>query len=153
MDDAEGWASDVEGGNNCLFRVGFLFTFTDENIDQLRLKVRDFHSLAGEKRIAVCSCYSVHPEAYLEAAPGVRHVNLEKGPIHSATVKKHIMDIFSLACIFNHTDTDFSHEDGIIAGRNMHTGLPFTLNIFAGGQNGYGTVSYTHLTLPTKLEV
>lgn len=141
MDDAEGWASDVEGGNNCLFRVGFLFTFTDENIDQLRLKVRDFHSLAGEKRIAVCSCYSVHPEAYLEAAPGVRHVNLEKGPIHSATVKKHIMDIFSLACIFNHTDTDFSHEDGIIAGRNMHTGLPFTLNIFAGGQNGYGMVA------------
>ena len=138
MKDAEGWASDVEQGDNRLFETTFMFTLVDKDLDKLRLKVRDLHSKASEKGISLCGCYCVHPEAFLSTAPGVRMVNLEKGPIHSTTAKSHILDIYSLACMFNHTRSDFSHKNGIIAGRNMHTGKPVTFDIYDERNNGYG---------------
>lgn len=140
MNDAESWARDIEQGENHLYEVTFLFEIWDTDLEKLRLRVNDFHARASEKGIGICACYSVHPEAFLSMAPLNQIFVPKSGPIRSTTAKKWIMDKYSLACIYNHTSADFSHKGGIIAGRNMHTGQPFTFDIYDPSHNGYGLI-------------
>jgi hypothetical protein len=140
MSDAESWAAEIEKGANRLYEVVFLFAIMDTDLERLRIRVNDFHSIAGESGISICACYSCHPEAFLSTAPTNKIFRPCIGAVRGSVAKKHIMDKYSLACIFNHTHSDFSHKNGIIAGRNMHTGQPFRFDIYDPANNGYGLV-------------
>ena len=143
MQTAEQWSIEVESGDNTLFEVVFLFNLRAKTLDELKMKVSDFHSKAKEVGIDLCACYAGHPEAYLSGLPLNRLFRVQggegaKGIVSTTTAKKQIMDKKSLACIFNHTRNDFSHSNGIIAGRNMHTGQPFCLDVYNKSACGYG---------------
>ena len=138
MKDTEAWAADIEQGENKLYDVTFLFSMTDTDMDKLRIRVNDFHSRAAEKGIGICACYGCHPEAFLSTAPSNYLFKPVWGPVHTNTAKKLVMDKYSLACIFNHTRSNFSHRNGIIAGRNMHTGQPVLFDIYDAANDGYG---------------
>lgn len=138
--DAEGWARDIDSGDNALYEVSFLFTVISGDLDKLKMKVNDLHGKAKEKGIDLLSCYACQPEACVSALPLNRTFKPGIGPVTEDVVKKHIMDRYSLATIFNHTTSEFSHEDGIIAGRNMHSGQPFVFDIYSPSHNGYGIV-------------
>ncbi len=140
LHDAEGWARDIDSGDNALYEVSFLFTVIANDLDRLKMKVNDLHGKAKEKGIDILSCYACQPEACVSALPLNRTFKPGIGPVTEDVVKKHIMDRYSLATIFNHTRSDFSHEDGIIAGRNMHSGQPFIFDIYNPSHNGYGIV-------------
>lgn len=140
MRDTEGWASDIEDGENRFFKVTFLYTIMDKDIDKLRIKARDLHSKALEKGILLCACHSVHPEAFLATAPCVEIPKLKKGLVQTTTAKSHNMDIYSLACIFNHTRSDFSHNMGVVIGHHMGSGQAFVMDPFAPSNNGYGVI-------------
>lgn len=140
LHDAEGWARDIDNGDNALYEVSFLFTVVSDDLNKLKLKVNDLHGKAKEKGIDLLSCYACQPEACVSALPLNRMFKPGIGPVTEDVVKKHIMDRYSLATIFNHTRSDFSHEDGIIAGRNMHSGQPFVFDIYNPSHNGYGIV-------------
>lgn len=144
MNTAESWSIEIESGDNSLYEVVFLFNLRERDLDKLQLKVADFHNKAKEVGIELSACFACHPEAYASGMPLNRllFVKDEKtgGVIHTTTAKKHVMDKKSLACIFNHTRNDFSHKNGIIAGRNMHTGQPFCLDVYNKSSCGYGVV-------------
>lgn len=140
LQDAEGWARDIDSGDNALYEVSFLFTVISGDLDKLKMKVNDLHGKAKEKGIDLLSCYACQPEACVSALPLNRTFKPGFGPVTEDVVKKHIMDRYSLATIFNHTRCDFSHEDGIIAGRNMHKGQPFVFDIYNPSHNGFGIV-------------
>lgn len=138
--DAEAWARDIESGDNALYEVSFQFTVIANDLDKLRLKVNDLHGKAKEKGIDLLSCYACQPEACVSALPLNKNFKPRLGVVTEDVVKKHIMDRYSLATIFNHTRADFTHENGIIAGRNMHTGQPFVFDIYNPSNNGFGVV-------------
>lgn len=140
LHDAEAWARNIESGENSLYEVSFQFTVIATELDKLRLKVNDLHGKAKEKGIDLLSCYACQPEACVSALPLNKDFNPSIGVVTENIVKKHIMDRYSLATIFNHTKADFTHEDGIVAGRNMHTGQPFVFDIYNPSNNGYGIV-------------
>ena len=140
LHDAEGWARDIDNGDNALYEVSFLFTVISDDLPKLKMKVNDLHGKAKEKGIDLLSCYACQPEACVSALPLNRTFKPGIGPVTEDVIKKHIMDRYSLATIFNHTRADFTHEDGIIAGRNMHNGQPFVFDIYNPSHNGYGIV-------------
>lgn len=141
MADTTGWARDVEQGYNSFFEVAFVFTLMDEDFDRLRMRVNDFHSQGLEKGISLSGCYATHPEGFLATAPSSRLPRLGNGFIGILPVKKHKMDKFSLACIYPHIRTDFSHRDGVVLGRNLYTGQPFLLDVYDPASNGFGLVA------------
>lgn len=129
--DTEKYADDVESGNNNLYEVSFIFVLWNTSLEQLMIDVNEFHNTAlNSGNIELCSCYSTHPEAFLSAAPMNRLYKAGTGLVKTCCVKKHVMDTYSLSCIFNHTRSDFYHENGIIAGRNMSTGRPATFDCY-----------------------
>ena len=139
--DTEKYADDVESGNNSLYEVSFIFVLWNTSLEQLMIDVNEFHNTAlNSGNIELCSCYSTHPEAFLSAAPMNRLYKSEAGIVKTCCVKKHVMDTYSLSCIFNHTRSDFYHENGIIAGRNMSTGRPATFDCYDKMFDSYGVV-------------
>lgn len=139
--DTEKYADDVESGNNNLYEVSFIFVLWNTSLEQLMIDVNEFHNTAlNSGNIELCSCYSTHPEAFLSAAPMNRLYKAGTGLVKTCCVKKHVMDTYSLACIFNHTRSDFYHENGIIAGRNMSTGRPATFDCYDKMFDSYGVV-------------
>ena len=140
MADAEKFAMDVESGNNSLFEVAFLFVLQAPTLDALRLKISDFHMRGREKGIELCACYCTHPEAFVSAYPTNRIFKAGNGLISESPVKKHIFDRGALLDIFNHTRSSFSHAKGIVAGHNLHTGQPVTIDVYDPSHNGYGVI-------------
>lgn len=139
--DTEKYADDVESGNNNLYEVSFIFVLWNTSLEQLMIDVNEFHNTAlNSGNIELCSCYSTHPEAFLSAAPMNRLYKAGTGLVKTCCVKKHVMDTYSLSCIFNHTRSDFYHENGIIAGRNMSTGRPATFDCYDKMFDSYGVV-------------
>lgn len=139
--DTEKYADDVESGNNNLYEVSFIFVLWNTSLEQLMIDVNEFHNTAlNSGNIELCSCYSTHPEAFLSAAPMNRLYKAEAGLVRTCCVKKHVMDTYSLSCIFNHTRSDFYHEKGIVAGRNMSTGRPATFDCYDKMFDSYGVV-------------
>lgn len=135
--DTENWAIEVETGENSFYEVGFLFTLRATELTTLNRLCDNFHSLGLEKSIELSACFAAQPEAYLSNVPLVHAVDIQFGPVKNAAIKYHWMDKYSLSTIFNHTQGDFSHKNGIILGRNMHTGKPVTYDIYDPSHDGF----------------
>lgn len=135
--DVEQWAIEVETGENTFYEVGFLFTLRAPSLSALNRACDNFHSLGLEKSIELSACFAAQPEAYLSNVPLVKPVDIQFGPVKNPAIKYHWMDKFSLSTIFNHTQGDFSHKNGIILGRNMQTGKPVTYDVYDASHDGY----------------
>lgn len=139
--DAEKWAQDIESGDNTLYDVAFLFVLQAPDYETLRLRVTDFNMRAREKGIELQACYGVHPEAFLSAYPvnKIYTANLNQ-LVKTTTIKKHVFDKRSLATIFNHTDSYFSHKDGIPVGRDLVNGQLILWDNYDPSHDGYGVI-------------
>ncbi len=135
--DVEQWAEEVETGENSFYEVGFLFTLRASDLSALNRLCDNFHSLGLEKSIELSACYATQPEAYMSNVPMVHAFNLNVGPVKHSAIKYHWMDKYSLSTIFNHTQGDFSHKNGIILGRNMQTGKPVTYDVYDPSHDGF----------------
>lgn len=140
--NTEKYAVAVESGDNQLYEVSFLFTLQAETLDKLRIMASDFHMLGREKGIELCSCYSVHPEAFLSGYPTNKIYKAKRGIASSSVVKKHVLDKMALCDIFNHTRGGFSHKNGIYAGYNMLTGQPIMYDVYDKSHEGYGVAVF-----------
>lgn len=140
LHDAERYAQDVESGDNQLYEVAFLFTVQAPSIEDLQVKASEMHMSAKEKGIELHSCYSTHPEAFLSGYPTNKVFVASHGLVKSTPVRWHTLDKNSLADIFNHTRTGFSHKDGILAGRNLQTGQPILFDVYDKSHDGYGLI-------------
>lgn len=138
--ETESWAQRIETGENSLYHVYFLFTLMAPSLEQLNYESDSFRSLAKEKQIVISACYAVHPEAYLSGLPLNTHYFAGIGPVKVAGLKRHTMDKLSLASIYNHTQTDFIHENGVILGRNMNTWKPVSFDCYDTSHNGFNMV-------------
>lgn len=138
--ETEGWAERIETGENSLYHVYFLFVLMASSLEELNMESDSFRNLAKEKQITVSSCYGVHPEAFLSGMPLNRRFQAGIGPVKASGLKRHTMDKLSLASIFNHTQTDFIHENGVVLGRNMSSWKPVAYDCYDASHNGYNMV-------------
>lgn len=143
--DTEEWAEDIENGRNKLYDVAFLFILQARSYDELVIKCSEFHSVGTSLGIELSSCYSVHPEAIQSGFPANRIYSVNAGNlpimnmpiIQTAGVQKHTMDMNSLACIFNHTKSEFFHPNGVVIGRNMVSHKPITFDAYDKSHMAY----------------
>lgn len=140
LKETESWAERIETGENSLYHVYFLFILMASSLEELNYESDAFRNLAKEKQITISSCYGVHPEAYLSGMPLNRRFHTGIGPIKTAGLKRHTMDKLSVCSIFNHTQTDFIHENGVILGRNMSSWKPVAYDCYDASHNGYNMV-------------
>lgn len=145
LSKAEEWAERIETGNNRLFLVGFLYTIHEESLEKLDLISGNLIAKARETGIELVSCYGSEPEAFLSAGPYNKLFTNKFYFINTPTIKKHPMDDRSLAAIYSHTTSHFSHAKGIPLGRNIRTGRPIIYDVYDPSHNGYGVV-YTGKT-------
>lgn len=140
ISESETWAVEIENGENLFYRVGFLFTLYAETVDELNDACIGFYNRAKEKGIDVVSTYSIHPEAYMSNAPLNSMMNIGIGPFKDTVVKYHILDRYGLSTIYNHTQANFSHRNGILAGRNMDTGRPALIDPYDNSHDNYNMI-------------
>lgn len=138
--ESEGWAERIETGENSLYHVYFLFVLTAASLEELNYESDAFRNLAKEKQITISACYGVQPEAFLSGMPLNRIYQAGIGPIKTAGLKRHTMDKLSVSSIFNHTQTDFVHENGVVLGRNMSSWKPVAYDCYDVSHNGYNVV-------------
>lgn len=138
--ETEGWAERIETGENSLYHVYFLFVLMASSLEELNYESDAFRNLAKEKQITISSCYGVQPEAFLSGMPLNRRFQAGIGPIKTAGLKRHTMDKLSMCSIFNHTQTDFIHENGVVLGRNMSSWKPVAYDCYDTSHNGYNVV-------------
>ena len=153
LQDAEDWAKKLDAGINTLYEVSFLFVLRAESLLELQKKVADFQSIAKKSQIELSACYAANPEGFMSGLPLNKIFKVDYsmghgGFVGETPIKKHIFDIFSLATIYNHLDSEFYHEDGPILGRNLYNGLPiawdpydrthFSYGVIIAGMPGYG---------------
>lgn len=138
--ETEAWASRIETGENRFYHVYFLFTLMGNSLEELNYMSDSFRNLAKEKQIGISCCYGVQPEAFLTGMPLNYRFDARLGPVKSPGLKRHTMDKLSIASIFNHTQTDFNHEDGIILGRNMATWKAVRFDCYDPSHNGYNVI-------------
>lgn len=138
--ETESWAHRIETGEISLYHVFFLFTIMAPTLEQLNYETDSFRSLAKEKQVVISACYAVHPEAFFSGLPLNTRFFSGIGPVKVAGLKRHTMDKLSLSSIYNHTQTDFIHEDGVILGRNMNTWKPVSFDCYDTSHNGYNMV-------------
>ena len=130
-------ASLLESGQSKWYEVGFLFTIMRDSLEQLNLASSDFVSLAKETGIELSSCYGMQAEAFLSNGPYNKIYKGALSVVGSSPVKMHVFDAEGLASIFNHTNTYFSHPNGIPIGRNLTTGEPILWDPYDKSHNGY----------------
>lgn len=150
--EAEFFQTMLEGRDNKLFEVAFVFTIMESSTELLDRKTSEFVYKAKDSGIEIISFYANQEMAYKLNKPfNIKSVsdftsNLLIG------VKWHPMDLYSLSTIFSHTSSEFYHENGLVFGRNLLTGghpVSFDLhdkshknqNIFFAGSSGYGKSS------------
>ena len=148
MRNAEAWGRDVENGKNQFFEVTFTHQAYAKSLDELNAGGNDFHAKALGKNISIVSSYGVEPEAYKSGFPLNRMFRAKLGPIKTTTAKAHLMDIYSLSTIFNHTKSSFYHKNGVYLGRDLMSSRPITFdpydpsleahNIIFAGKTGTG---------------
>lgn len=148
MRNAEAWGRDVENGKNQFFEVTFTHQAYAKTLDELNTRGNDFHGKALGKNISIVSCYGVEPEAYKSGFPLNRMFRAKLGPVRTTTAKPHLMDIYSLSTIFNHTKSSFYHKNGVYLGRDLMSSRPITFdpydpsleahNIIFAGKTGTG---------------
>lgn len=140
MRDAEGWASEIESGNNTFYDVEFLYHTYGQSRDELNAIGSDFHRIGLKNNMNLVSCYGCEPEAYRSGMPVVRMFKSKLGLIRTNTVKKHLMDSYSLATIFNHTKSNFFHKNGVYLGRDLDTGRPVTLDLYDNSLEAHNVI-------------
>lgn len=139
--ETEGWAQAVECGENSFYNVGFLFSIHAESLEGLNKLSDDFRGKALNKSIDVSSCFGVQAEAYLSNAPLCKiYTSLDGGLGFSSAVKMHQMDKYSASTIYNYTQSDFSHKDGVPIGRNLVTHRPVVFDLFDSSHDGYTAI-------------
>ena len=148
MRNAEAWGRDVESGKNQFYEVTFTYQSHAKTLNELNSSGNDLHVKALGKNISLVSCYGVEPEAYKSGFPLNRMFRSKLGPIKTMTAKSHLMDIYSLSTIFNHTKSSFYHKNGVYLGRDLMSSRPITFdpydpsleahNIIFAGKTGTG---------------
>lgn len=128
MRNAESWGSDIESGKNQLFETTFMFQGYARTLEELNSNGNDFHTKALAKNMSVVSCYGVEPEAHKSGYPLNKLFRAKLGPVNTMTAKPHLMDLYSLATVFNHTKSSFYHKNGVYMGRDLMTGRMITLD-------------------------
>lgn len=140
LQETEDWARKIESNANRLYKVYFLFTLREKSLDRLNHLTDTFRSLAKERGIALSCCYGLQPEVYVSNMPLNYKFQAGLGPVRSHGLKGHDLDKYSLSTIFNHTQTDFYHKNGIILGRNLSTWKPVAFDCYDDSHNGYNIV-------------
>ena len=135
--DTNAWAEKVDAGEVRFYEVGFVFSLRANSLEELNKASDSFRAIALEKAMEISSCYGLQSEAYLSNAPLNERFSLTFGAKKLDGIKMHLMDQRALSTIFNHTQTDFSHKNGIPIGRNLITGKPITFDIYDGSHDGY----------------
>lgn len=130
----------LSSGKTKWYDVGFLFTITRESLEKLDFACAEFVSQAKEVGIELASCYGMQAEAYLSSGPFNKVYSGKMGIFRSSPVKTHVLDGEAVLTIFNHTNSFFSHPDGIPIGRNMGNGEPVLWTPYAASHNGYSAV-------------
>lgn len=150
--EAEFFQRTLEGRDNKLFRVAFIFTLMERSVDELDRRTSEFVYKGKDSGIELVSFYANHEKAFKLNKPfnivGVSSLvdNFLVG------LKWHQMDLYSLSTIYAHTSTEFYHENGLVIGRNILTGgypVAYDIhdkshsnqNIFVAGTSGYGKSS------------
>ncbi|MBI9013836.1 MAG: hypothetical protein JEZ08_16500 [Clostridiales bacterium] len=120
--EAEFFQKTLEGRENKSFDVSFVFSLTENNLEELDRRTSEFVFKARDNGIELTSFYANQEMAYKLNKPfNIKQVsgfatNLLVG------IKSHPMDLYSLSTIFAHTSTEFYHENGLVIGRNILTG-------------------------------
>lgn len=140
LENTEEWAKRIDSGDNCLYEVQFLFLPQERTLERLQMKISDFQGEARKRGIELSACYCAHPEAFLSSLPLNRVFKSKVGGVGVSPIKKHIMDKKSLATIFNHTNSEFFHKDGICFGRNLYSGLPVCFDPYDASHLSYGVI-------------
>lgn len=137
LTECEEWAKVIESGLNVFFKVAFLFVLRADSLEHLNDACADLYSIGKEKGIDIVGCYGAHAEGLLASAPLNKMMKVGKGPFKDLIVKYHIMDKNSLGDTFNHTESFFSHKNGILGGRNMFTHQPVLIDPYDRSHSGY----------------
>lgn len=128
MSECEEWARVIEAGLNAFYKVAFLFLVRAESLEALNDACSELYNIGKEKGIDLVGCYGAQAEGYLASAPLNKVMRVGAGPFKDLIVKYHIMDKNSLGDTFNHTESFFSHKNGILGGRNMYTYQPVLID-------------------------
>lgn len=128
MHNAEAWGRDIESGKNQFFETTFMFQGYAKTLEELNSNGNDFHTKALAKNMSIVSCYGVEPEAHKSGYPLNQLFRSKIGPVSTMTAKPHLMDLFSLATVFNHTKSSFYHKNGVYMGRDLLSGRMITLD-------------------------
>lgn len=135
--ETEGWAREVENGETRFFEVGFLFTIHANTLDELEKLTDLFVSKAREKNMEVGSCFAVQAEAFLSNNPLNTRFKTDSAIIRCDGIKMHTFDQESLSTIYNHTQSDFYHKEGVALGQNMLTKRVVLFDPYDGSHDGY----------------
>ncbi len=140
LQETEEWARKIETNSNRFYKVYFLFSLRERSLEKLNYQTDMFRNMAKERGIALSCCYGLQPEVYLSNMPLNYKFRAGIGPVKHHGLKGHDMDKYALSTIFNHTQTDFYHKNGIILGRNLSTWKPVTFDCYDGSHNGYNII-------------
>lgn len=133
-------AEKVEDGDKQFFKVGFLFTFFADSVEEMNKITDDFRSIALNKKMDISNCYGAQSEAYLANAPLNRTGPKLFKNIGSDCVKMFTLDQDALSVVLNYTTDHFTHKHGIPLGRNLFNSMPFMFDIYDPSHDGYTTV-------------
>ncbi len=145
LQETEEWARKIETNSNRFYKVYFLFSLREKSLDRLNYLTDTFRNLAKEKGIALSCCYGLQPEVYMSNMPLNYMFRAGIGPVKYHGLKAHDLDKYALSTIFNHTQTDFYHRNGVILGRNMSTWKPVAFDCYDGSHNGYN-ITFSGMT-------
>ena len=145
LQETEDWARKIETNSNRFYKVYFLFSLREKSLDRLNYLTDTFRNLAKEKGIALSCCYGLQPEVYMTNMPLDYMFRAGIGPVKYHGLKAHDLDKYALSTIFNHTQTDFYHKNGVILGRNMSTWKPVAFDCYDGSHNGYN-ITFSGMT-------
>lgn len=133
---AETWASNIEAGDNSLYKVQFLFTFKAKTEEDLFRDMSNFRSKALQRQIEVVACYALQTEALLSAYPLNRAVQFKKADF----IKPFVLDKRAVGDLFNHTSCSFIHQNGVFLGHYMNTSQAFLYDPMDRSHDGYGAI-------------
>lgn len=140
MANTEKYAMDIEGGDNKIYDVQILCTVQAVSLDRLVRVISELHSRVKNAGMELASCYGVHPEAFVSGYTTNRVFKAEYGLVTSDVVKVWTFDKLALSTIFNHTHSSFSHENGVVIGRDRSTGKVVLYDLYHPSHNGYGVI-------------
>ena len=135
--ETEAWAESSETGEANLFYVGFLFSLYADTFEDLNRISDEFHAKALANKINISSCFATQAEAYLSNGPFNRKFSLKTGPIKTDAMQTFIFDHRSLATVYNYTQAEFTHRDGVFFGRNLDTHKPICFDVYDPSHDGY----------------